>query len=166
MPPNWEASSSFRMKPRASSSRSIQTPSFVKKGRRLSGMTPHDLYGPLRYRDRGVHHRPRMHASRALPEQGRDLVRRNLAPTGRGQDQHAADSEALRFHRKLSNGPGSEDHPDRKSLIDERLHPASPGAEPVSDLGHKPALKPSGVEFILRRLTLALAARDGRGAVR
>jgi hypothetical protein len=33
-------------------------------------------------------------------------------------------------------------------------------------LGHKPALEPSGVKFILRRLTLALATGDGRGPIR
>src|SRR5215213_4643904 len=68
-------------------------------------------------RYRGVHHRPRMHARRALPEQGRDLVRLHLAPTGRGQDQHATDPKAFCLGPELDNRPGSEDHPDRKSLI-------------------------------------------------
>src|SRR3954471_10605899 len=105
----------------------------------------------LRHRDRGVHHRPRMHASRALAEHGRDLVRLPLAPTGRGQHQHAADSEAVRLSLELGDRSGSEDHPDRKSLIDERLHGASLGAEPVSDLSHKRALAAASSIFTRAR---------------
>ena len=104
-----------------------------------------------------------MHASRALSEKGRNLARLHPDPawTGPARDRPQGVLPLL----ELGDRSGSEERPDRKPLIYKRLHSASLGPEPVSDLGNKPPLEASGVKFILRRLTLALAAGDCRGPI-